>query len=168
MEALKEYTIPLSGLKPEDHIYRYVVDAEFFKHFENSPIDQGRFEIEILLDRKVDMAVIVFDIKGSYACSCDRCLAEIDLPIRHRTQLILKFEVGEDSDEVIYLDPKTSEWNASRVIFELISLAKPLTNVYDCRGEQCDFDVLKKLEEFDVKPALDDSIWNDLKNIKLN
>lgn len=168
MEALKEYNIPLTGLKPGDHVYKYVVDDQFFKQFEHSPIEQGRFEIDITLDRKIDMAVLSFDIRGSYFCSCDRCLTDINLPVRHKAQLILRFEEGEDTDELIFLDPKAAEWNTAKVLFELISLAKPLTNIYDCKGEQCDEVVLKKLKEFENIPPVDESIWKDLKDIKLN
>lgn len=168
MEALKEYNVPLTGLKAGDHIYRYDAGPDFFKHFENSPIEAGQFHIEITLDRRPDMATLDFRIKGTYSCNCDRCLVKIDLPIKQTGELILKFEEGEDTDEVIFLDPQTSEWNASKVIYELICLAKPLINVYDCKGKPCDQEVLKKLDEYEHEPEPDQSIWKDLGNIKLN
>lgn len=168
MEALKEYNVPLTGLKAGDHIYRYDAGPDFFKHFENSPIEDGQFHIEITLDRRPDMATLDFKIKGSYSCNCDRCLVKIDLPIKQTAELILKFEEGEDTDEVMFLDPQASEWNAAKVIYELICLAKPLINVYDCKGKPCDQEVLKKLDEYEHEPEPDQSIWKDLGNIKLN
>ena len=60
MEALKEFTVPLTGLKPGAHVYRYEVDSEFFTHFENSPISDGKFEILITLDRRPDLACLLY------------------------------------------------------------------------------------------------------------
>jgi len=168
MEALKEYTVPLTGLKPGNHVYQFEVGSDFFKHFENSPIERGRFTASITLDRQPNLAVVNFQIEGAYECVCDRCLVQIELPVTYDDQLILKFEEGEDTDEVLYLDPQASEWNASKVIFELICLGKPLMNVYDCQGIPCDAVMLKKLTEFEVKTDIDESVWKDLKNIKLN
>lgn len=171
MEALKEFTVPLTGLKPGNHSFNYVVGAMFFSHFENSPIQDGSFEVMIILDRRSNHAYLEFEIKGSYKCYCDRCLVVIDLPIESKSQLILKFEEGEDSDEIIYLDAKVFEWNAAKIIFELICLAKPLTNVYDCKGKPCDQVMLKKLNGLEVGEKTADklsSIWENLKNIKLN
>jgi len=168
MEALKEFTVPLTGLKPGAHTYTYEVDSEFFTHFENSPISDGKFEILITLDRRPDLAVLDFDIKGSYKCNCDRCLADINLPITHHNQIILKFEEGEDTDELIFVDPQLAEWNAANMIFEFISLAKPLTNVYDCKGIPCNQETLKALDQYESQNESDNSIWKDLKDIKLN
>ena len=168
MEALKEFTVPLTGLKAGDHIYRYEVGPDFFTHFENSPIESGHFKVEVVLDRRPEMATLNFKIYGTYSCLCDRCLIKIDLPIQHSDHLILKFEEGEDTDEVIFVDPQISEWNAAKVVYEFICLAKPLMNVYDCKGKPCDQEVLKKLTEYEHDPEPDQSIWKDLENIKLN
>lgn len=172
MEALKEFTIPLSGLKPGPHTYRYEADNEFFKHFENSAIQNGKFEILVTLDRRSDMVVLDFEVSGTFECNCDRCLAPIHLPIENEAQIILKFsdepESNESTEELIYIDTHTHEWNAAEVMFDLIMLAMPLTNVYDCDGKPCNKEVLKKLDLLEQEGERDDSIWKDLKNITLN
>lgn len=168
MEPLKEFAVPLKGLKPGLHQYHFEVDNGFFKKFEKSPIEQGQFSVDVELERGTDLFTLRFDIQGKYACSCDRCLAPIELPVQYQDQVILKFEEGVDDDEVIFLDPQTSEWNAAGIIFEMICLAMPLTNVYDCDGKVCNQDVLKKLEAFENINRETDSIWENLKDIKLN
>ncbi len=169
MEALKEFTVPLTGLKPGAHVYKMEAGKDFFSHFENSPIQEGLFQVEISLDRRTDMAIVDFDIQGSYRCNCDRCLVAISLPIEIQDEIILKFdEQGDDSDEVIYLDSQASEWNAAKVVYELICLAKPLINVYDCKGKPCDQTMLKKLNEYETHHDDDNDLWKDLQNIQLN
>ncbi len=168
MERFKEYSIPVSGLKPGFHEYRFEMDPGFFSHFEKSPLADGRFKAEVLMDRRQDLAVLDFRIEGSYACACDRCLAPIELPVHTEYRLILKFEEGKDEDDVIYLDAQASEWNAAQLIYELIIMAMPLTNVYDCKGIPCNQDVLRQLEKTENAPGGDASVWEDLKKIKLN
>lgn len=168
MEPLKEFAVPLKGLKPGLHQYHFEVESHFFKNFDKSPIEQGRFSIDMEVDKGNDLFNIQVDIQGNYSCSCDRCLAPIELPIEYQDQLILKFEEGIDDDVVIYLDPQTSEWNAARTIFEMICMAMPLTNVYDCDGTVCNQEVLKKLENFEKTNIATDTLWDKLKNIKLN
>ncbi len=168
MERFKEFSIPLSGLKPGSHEYHFEMGPEYFSHFENSPIAEGRFIAEVLMDRRQDLAVLDFRIEGSYACSCDRCLAPIVLPVQTEYRVILKFEEGKEEEDVIYVDPQASEWNAARLIYELIIMAMPLTNVYDCKGIPCNREVLEKLKNIETTPEGDASIWEDLKKIKLN
>jgi uncharacterized protein len=169
VEAFKEYTVPLSGLKPGPHVYSYSVDSEFFRHFEASPIQSGQFDILITLDRRADMATLDFDIRGHYNCLCDRCLADIQMPINALNQLIIKFEEGDDTDEVIYVEPQESEWNAATVIYEFICLGRPLSNTFECDGRPCNQDLLKKLNQLEEMSRPEkESVWESLKNIKLN
>lgn len=168
MEPLKEFAVPLKGLKPGLHQYHFEVDSRFFKNFDKSPIENGSFSVDLEIEKGADLFNVRFDIQGKYECSCDRCLAPIKLPIQYQDRLILKFEDGVDDDTVVYLDPQTSAWNASGIIFELICMAMPLTNVYDCDGTECNQEVLKKLEDFEKNNIGTDSLWENLKNIKLN
>ena len=168
MEPLKEFAVPLKGLKPGLHQYHFEVDSRFFKHFDKSPIEEGLFSVDLEVDRATDLFTVRFDIQGKYLCSCDRCLAPIELPVQYQDQVILKFEDGIDDDTVVYLDPQTSSWNSSAIIFEMICMAMPLTNVYDCDGSVCNQEVLKKLELFEKNNLESDSLWENLKNIKLN
>jgi len=168
MEPLREFAVPLKGLKSGLHQYHFEVDDSFFKNFEKSPIGQGRFSVDLEVERGTDLFTIQFKIQGRYECSCDRCLAPIELPIQHQEQLILKYAVGIDDDEVIYLDPQSSEWNAARIIYEMICMAMPLSNVYDCDGIVCNQEVLKKLEKFEKTDSDTSPLWENLKDIKLN
>lgn len=168
MERFKEFSIPISGLKPGSHEYHFEMGSAFFSLFEKSPITEGRFSAEVLMDRRQDLAVLDFRIQGSYACSCDRCLATIELPVQTEYQVILKFEEGKEEDDVIYVDPQASDWNAAPLMYELIFMAMPLTNIYDCQGIPCNQEVLRKLENIENAPEGDASVWEDLKKIKLN
>lgn len=168
MERFKEFSIPVSGLKPGSHEFHFEMGPAFFSLFEKSPITEGRFSAGVLMDRRQDLAVLDFRIQGTYACSCDRCLAAIELPVQTEYQVILKFEEGKEEDDVIYVDPQATDWNASQLMYELIVMAMPLTNVYDCRGIPCNQEVLRKLENIENAPEGDASVWEDLKKIKLN
>lgn len=173
MDALRHFSIPLAGLKNEIHEFNFQIESDFFKNFEESPIEDGNFEVKLTLDKRSDMLILVFDFKGSFKTECDRCLADINLPMEGKVDLIVKYadQAGEDA-EVIYITRDTFEFNVAKYIYEFIILKMPLTNVYDCESEQenvCDLEMLKYLEQKDAKDQSEtpkNSPWEELKKFK--
>ncbi len=172
MDALSQYTIPVSGMRTGMHELEYTVDSSFFKYFEASPIQEGEADIQLYFEKRTDMYIMVFDFSGAIQTECDRCLEEMELGISGNEQLLFKFdeEPGEEEAEVIYIPLGTEEVNIARYIYEFICLAVPLIKTHDDTDEDCDPEMLAILnsgienEESDEERT--SSVWDALKDFK--
>ena len=171
MDALIQFSIPVKGLGNGIHEYRFHIDKSFFDQFEHSPIQDGSFEVNFIFDKRPEMFDLHFDFYGTAKAACDRCLAQVDLPVEGDNRLLVKF--GEDIDEdadVIFVSPEISSLNVAKYIYEYICLAMPLINVFDCESlsePPCDKKMLAFLELRENEEEDEDedgSIWDDLKN----
>ena len=174
MDGLVEYSIPVQGLGNGVHRFEFAIDGEFFRHFEESPIDAGAIAVRLDFDKRPDMYVMEFDFEGTIKAECDRCLAEIDLPISGKQHLLVKFSYETEAEEadVIYISPEAQRLHVARYIYEFIVLAVPMIKVYDCERDEnpvCNEEMLAYLEggsspagpaEEEVNP-----VWEELKKL---
>lgn len=178
MKDLVQYVLPVSGLKLGIHEYEFQVDKTFFKHFEDSLIEDGDVHLKVKLDKSSDLYVVNFDFEGTVKAECDRCLANIDLPIEGHYRLLAKlFEESssEDDADVIYLASSIQRWDISNLVYEYISLSLPIIKVYDCDEDEnrvCNEDMLKYLDIEDTPedddPPPNNPIWDKLKDFGKN
>ena len=172
MESLLEYRIPIKGLSTGIHSFEYQVGSQFFASFEHSPIKEAKLQVNMRLEKKPSLYVLEFDFSGTVRTNCDRCLAEIDLPIAGKDRLLVKVSEKTESEdpEVVYLHPEAQKLEVAEYIYEFVILAIPMIKVYDCEGAEnpaCDFDMLDKLDPVDEDEDQADSgnnpIWDELK-----
>ena len=172
MNAFVAYSIPIQGLKIGIHQFKFEIDSAFFRHFEESPVQDGIINFDLQLDKRPDMLILDFRLKGYIKAECDRCTALIDLPLEDERQLIVKYgeSEGEDEDEVVFISREASEFNVAKYLYEFTVLALPITNTYDCQSEPnppCNFEVLKYLSSISGEPK-PDPVWDALKGINDN
>ncbi|HQU61037.1 MAG TPA: DUF177 domain-containing protein, partial [Saprospiraceae bacterium] len=186
MDPLIQYSIPVKGLRNGIHQFDFQIDRSFFDNFENSPISDGDIRLHLEFDKRPDMFVLQFDFEGTVRAECDRCLAEINLPISDSQMLLVKFSLEEEVDEaeMVYISPETIKLNVAQYIYEFICLSMPMIKVYDCESEAvrpCDDDMLRYLsnsqeqeqeapaeaeeEEQESKEEKPNPIWDELKKL---
>ncbi len=170
MDGLIEYAIPVKGLGIGIHQFRFEIDGTFFGAFEESPVKEGRVDLHLVFDKRMDLYILEFSFAGTVKTSCDRCLADIDLPISGEDRLIVKFSFEEEEEEadVIYINPEAQQLHVARYIYEFIILAIPIIKVYNCEDEvdpACNQEMLEYLErKNDSEPeATNNPIWEELK-----
>ncbi|MDZ7877798.1 MAG: YceD family protein [Saprospiraceae bacterium] len=152
---MRQYTLPIQGLKNGIHHYEYVVDAEFFTHFEGAPIQNAHFDVSVELDKHDSFFELSFDFEGFATTDCDRCTALIRLPFGGSEKLIVKRtqeEIDEDSD-IVFLSPDAHEFNMAQYVYEFICLSMPFNKTYDCDSDNpkpCDTDILRRLGFLDT------------------
>ena len=182
MASPSAFILPLKGLGKGFYEYDLRVTDAFFVDFPESPIQRASVDLHLTVDKQSREMVIEGDFTGSIATSCDRCLADIDLPIADRSRVIVKFTVEEepqDQGEIVYLHPDTNEFDVAPLVYEMIVLSVPMIRTYACReGEPpypCDEDLLARIdgseddlpelpEDTDPKP----SPWDILKDLSNN
>ncbi len=175
MDSLKHFVLPLSGLHQGVHHYSYDLDGGFFAYFEQSPIKYAELKLDVILDKQSDFISLDFNLQGSIQTNCDRCLANIDLPVENHYLVLLKPQWGiaeEDKEEdVIYIDPDEEKYDISPIVYEVACLSIPLTKIYDCASENpkpCDESVLNRLEENSPESdSTETALGKALKNIKI-
>lgn len=152
MNALREFSIPIKGLKSGLHQFDFQIDKSFFAHFDNSPITDGEFQVWLDFDKQTSLFELTFEFEGTVKTTCDRCLAGIHLPVDGLEYLTVKITLDpkEEEADIIYISPEDPELNVAKYIYEYICLALPSVMAYDCENDEvppCDFETLKKLEE---------------------
>ncbi len=186
MSTSTAFVLPLKGLGKGLYEYDLKVDDAFFASFPESPIPRADIDLHLMVDKQNREMVVDFNFSGTIATECDRCLADIDLPVGDRRQLIVKFAADEeerDEGDLVYLHPDTNDFNLAPFIYEMVALSVPMIRTYDCRAGEppypCDEDLLDRIDasydtpeeapsadpgEEDAKP----SPWDILKDLNNN
>ena len=165
MNPFVAYSIPIQGLKTGIHRFKFVLDGTFFGNFEESPIAECSLQYSVQLDKRPDMLLFEFEMEGFVPAECDRCTAEIELPVEAQRQLIVKYgdAEGETEDEVVFIHQDAFEFNLAPYLYEFTVLSLPITNTYDCQSDEqppCNFEVLNYLKN-DVQTN-SGTIWDVL------
>jgi uncharacterized metal-binding protein YceD (DUF177 family) len=150
MEALDQFSIPVSGLSDGLHTYQFVIESNFFEYFETSPIKEAQVDVVLEFDKRSDMYIMNFDITGTVVTTCDRCLEEFGLPVEDNQTLLVKFDEQESEDaEIIFILRGTNKLNVAKYIYEFINLAMPMAKTHDDAGESCNPEMLKFLKNLE-------------------
>jgi uncharacterized protein len=176
MSILDHFSLPYLGMKDGLHRYEFDADDAFFHCFEQSPILSGSVKVLLDVDKKPSLSVLDFEIDGQVRGGCDRCLAEIDIPVEGKYQLHAK--IGDPSlndDEVIYITQDQSKLDLSQSIYEFILISMPMSNTIDCETlnpRPCNQEILNKWasknEQIDNEDKGGSSIWESLKGLDLD
>ena len=170
MQALRQFSIPIKGLKTGLHEFKFEIDQEFFKSFENSPVKSGLLNCALAFDKKDDHILLNFETQGSVVTTCDRCTSKINLPLSSDYEIIVKYGEGNNEmEEVYYLDPDAHEINVASLIYEQIVLALPMIKVYDCEVDDprpCNVEILSILSEESEQAS--NPLGDALKNLKID
>lgn len=138
MDPLIQFRIPVKGLQNGPHDFQFEIDAEFFGAFEASPIQEGKISMTLNFDKRPDMFVLEFDFSGTVRTSCDRCLAEIDLPVSDTQTMMIKYsleEIESEDPDVVFIHPETQQLSVAPFAYDFILLSMPLIRTYDCQSE---------------------------------
>jgi len=172
MQALKQFSLPIIGMKIGFHHFNFVLNESYFEAFENSPVSDGAVNAELKVEKKYDHLVLDLDLKGHVQLECSRCIDEISFPVTKSYDFLVKYDDNpREEDEVIYLEPDNPEFNCAKLIHDMVVLSLPIrTTCDDVEGKTCDEEVLKRLnnetKEEDAPAA--NPLSEALKNIKLD
>ncbi len=172
MKNLPQYSIPFKGLNDGLHELTFKVDADFFRHFEESYLHDGNIDVKVDLDKRPSMMVLDVGFSGTVKTLCDLCGDEGDLQIEGAEQLLVKFTDNPgDEEQVIYLTFGENELNLASHFYELIALSVPIRKVpcADKEGEPtCDSEALNFIgsDNQDKDDNAINPIWAELEKLK--
>ncbi len=177
LRALKQFSIPFTGLKIGKHEFEFDLDNGFFDAFEYSLIKNGTLKATVALDKQETMLILQIHILGTVKLDCDKCLAEFNAPLEIKERQIVKFaddDTESDDLEIIVLNKKESSIDISAILYELISVSVPFIKVCEENGDgqQCDQEMIARLEDLsngkekEVEKNDEDPRWAALKKLK--
>ncbi|HKK39599.1 MAG TPA: DUF177 domain-containing protein [Cryomorphaceae bacterium] len=165
---MKEYVIPVYGLKPGIHNYEFELNRSFFESFDSELLENPNIRVKLLLEKTSNMIILNFSADGTAEVPCDRCGDTMELSLECTDQVIVKYgdEKPVDIDDIIVLLPNEHELDVSGRIHEMLVLNMPLKTVHESL-EDCDQDALSRLsgnggnEDNDIDPR-----WEALRKLK--
>ncbi|WP_443937698.1 YceD family protein [Pedobacter sp. MW01-1-1] len=175
MKALKQFSVPFTGLKLGVHHFDYELDDAFFNAFDYSLIKSGHLKVNMELDKQETMLILKFKVLGSVNLDCDKCLSEFPLPINLYERQIVKFEeagLESDDEEIISLSRKDTEIDISIPLYEMINVAVPYIRNCEQANKDCDQEMINRLENLSIEhqneenEQTSDPRWEALNKLK--
>jgi uncharacterized metal-binding protein YceD (DUF177 family) len=165
----RDFIIPIKGLSVGKHEYAFAIDTPFFQEFEGSLISEAALKADVVLEKEVTWIKISGTVKGNVVVECDRCLEDLEIPVKTSLNLLVKFvrsEGEEDSDDVMILDPSEAELDLSQFLYDYICLSLPIQRVHP-KGK-CNPLMLYKLKDLGLGESTEkksDSPFEKLKDL---
>lgn len=186
MGKFELYDIDLKNLTPGVHEFQYLLENAFFVDIEGPEVQKGKVNVHLTVTGTTSSLFDMnFELDGVVEVPCDRCLEEMEIPIKTHNRLVAKFgkEYGEENDEVIIIPEDEGSINIAWFLYEFIALAIPMKHVH-APGE-CDQTMVSKLKEHtagnrdeedddltsegvDDRSDVNDPRWNALKDLLEN
>lgn len=164
---MKEFIIPFSGLKTGKHEFKFKIGHTFFEAFDQALLEDADLDVDLVLEKVETMLILNLQASGFLNVPCDRCGDMFKMPIECSERVIVKFgdEEFEQTDEIIVLRPEEYEIDVSQRIYEMIVLNLPNKRLHE-NPEDCNQEVLKKLNEINSQEEEIDPRWEALKKLK--
>ncbi len=151
---LKQYDVEFVKLNEGTHQFDFEVDNTFFKAFESSLTAQN-LSVKLHFTKATNMFTLLFEVQGIVNVECDRCLQDIQLPIKNSQTLMVKvteFAPEEEEDDLVYISPADYKLNVAQHLFDFILLSMPIKKVCKDTGKTCDPAITDKITgEIDVE-----------------
>ena len=155
-----DLVISLNGLRSGRSSFSRHLGKEFFSSFGNSEILDADISAQFRLEKAGDFIGLDIALSGSLTVQCDRCLADLVLPLERTILLSVKFGSepaeedavgGEDEREVLYLPEDGTSVDVSQVVYDWLCLSVPIQHVHE--PGHCDPEVVKYLAGDSEKTA---------------
>lgn len=141
------YNIPLKDLEQGVHKYEYLLQDKFFEDIDAPLVKRGEVNVIVTVTRNSHAFELDFEIDGIVKVPCDRCLADMDIPIEAQEHLTVKFgdAFSEESDTIVVIPESEGAINLAWFIYEFVALCVPIRNVHPTG--QCSKSMVSKLRK---------------------
>ena len=156
---MQPFIVPLSGLASGRTDFRWHAGGQFFSGFENSEILDADLVVCAVVDKAGRYVGVDLDIEGTVVVACDRCLADLTLPVSVRPAFSVKFgEAPEDASstdeggrEIIFLPETDADMDLAQIVYDYVCTSLPLSRVHP--DGECDPETVKYLNPEDKGDA---------------
>ena len=163
----KRYDIAFVGLKQGSHRFRFEIGDSFFEDFPYSMIEKGELIAELVLDKKEIIMIANFSVKGRVQLSCSRCNEAAWIQINDTMINYYKFGTEREEDENLFvLSPDEYKINVAQQLYELITIALPVSPRHEKGG--CNEEMvalIKKYQRKSTNGEKKDPRWEELNKL---
>lgn len=173
MAFFDQFTLPIKGLHLGLHEYQFDIDDTFFKESDTKYIESGSFKVDVVLTKNIDMMILNIAFSGYWKTICDRCTADINLPVEGNNETLVKYAEKEaDEGDIVYIMKESSELNVAKIIHDSIIIGLPIQKIFDCDSSDprpCDDTVLNRLNSWDEEDDNigSNNIWSSLSGLQM-
>lgn len=156
MGKFDTYNIQLKTLPIGKSVVEYHLDNNFFALLEDVDIQKGEIDVKVNINREAKQSELNFELEGKVVVPCDRCLEDMNQPIKTTGHLIVRFgkEFKDDGDDIVVVPEEQGIINVSWFLYEFVELAIPIKHVHPFG--QCNQGMSNKLSEHIAFDADDD------------
>jgi uncharacterized metal-binding protein YceD (DUF177 family) len=143
--------IEIKGLSKGEHNFEFKLDGSFFEAYENDTIADADLDVVAIVNKGDGRMGLVLQIDGDVTVRCDRCLADLVLPVAIESPFSVLFSsyVDEDDEQVgedvIVVDRNQGELDISQLIYDYVYLHLPLKKVHP--DGECDPEMMEKMKD---------------------
>ncbi len=169
---MESYRINILGLSLAIHHFQYEFGSEFFRKYDKGLVSEGKFTVDVALDKRETFLEAEFKIVGSVRLVCDRSLDEFDHPVDITRKIIFKYgdQEMEVSEDVMMIPHGVESLEVGQYIYEFIALAIPMKKLHPRFQDESDeegiiysSDSTEEKKEDEIDPR-----WEMLKKLNKN
>ena len=136
--------------------YEYLLENKFFADIDGDEVQRGKVNARLTVKKLSMMYELNFEMEGTIVIPCDRCLDDMNLPVKSSNRLVVKFgkEYAEESDEIIVIPEEEGIINLAWFLYEFIILTIPIKHVH--LPGKCNKTMTSKLKKHTPKSADDE------------
>ena len=172
MCGLESLKIDLKGLKEGEKVLEYDLDDAYFRAVDGPEISKGRVHVSLAIRRQSGFFELLFHTDGTVIIPCDRCLEEMEQPVRADNRLTVKLGAAySEDDDLVTIDADEGILDVSWFIYEFIALAIPIRHVHE--PGKCSAAMIEALEEHSAarssdeeEPEAIDPRWEALRKLR--
>ena len=173
MNSLELLKIDLKGLVDEETSLAFDLDDTYFEALDGAEVKKGSLHVSVSIRKATGFFELNSHTVGIVVVPCDRCLDDMDQPVKTSNRLIVKLgnEYSEE-DDIIVVPEDEGILDTSWIIYEFVALVIPIRHVH--APGKCNPAMTKALEELSADRSSDeessqavDPRWEKLKNLKM-
>lgn len=168
----REFSVDLMKLKEGVYDFEFDLEESFFTAYESSPITSCTLKSTIRLEKRADHIDMIVTTKGLVDTDCDRCTADIKLPVEGKEEWFFRKSDEDNDPQIEILEVGQTELDLARYIYESAVMAMPAVHVYDCDAVDsppCNMVVLDRLQSSEPEPDVEGStdVWDALTKLDI-
>lgn len=150
MNQILIYDIHFGEKKDGFYSFSFILEDDFFELFPHPSVKQGSLFTEIQMEKKTNLLIFQFTIKGHVHLTCDRCLDDFEYPINITFSQYVKFgnQYEELDNATVSIPRNQKKINVAQWLYELIELNLPFQRIHpQNRNEksECNIEMVNKL-----------------------
>lgn len=159
------YNIVLKDITDSSvRMFEFDLNDEYFAKIDSPEVKKGQIKAEVFVQKRITTYELNIKLDGFIIIPCNRCLDEMEQPIRYDDKIEVKFGKNfSEENEIVIVPEADGSINIAWFLYEFIVLNIPIKHVH-LPGE-CNKGMVDKLKRH-ITRQKDDEEDNDLFDIE--